>query len=144
MLTFGFLYLIMKKILTLVFITIIALTSLSLSHANDPEPDCNILHKGTFIYADEQGQEVKVIIDGKKHTEYHKGGKYYIKSDLRWDNDCQYTAKIVKVTLPGFPYKKGTIMKVTVDSVDGDAIFCTGIINAESFTSKLIKTEKQP
>jgi len=35
-------------------------------------------------------------------------------------------------------------MKVTVDSVDGDAIFCTGIINAESFTSKLIKTEKQP
>jgi len=134
----------MKKIFTLVFVAAFALTAMSIKHTNDPEPDCNILHKGTFIYADEQGQAVTVIIEGKKHTEYHKGGKYYIKSDLRWDNDCQYTAKIVKVNLPGFPYKKGTIMKVTVDSVDGDAIFCTGIINTESFTSKLIKTEKQP
>ena len=132
----------MKKLVTLVFITAISLTAMSLKHTSDPEPDCNILHKGTFIYADEQGQEVKVLIDGNKHTEYHKGGKYYIKSLLHWDNDCQYTAKIVKVTLPGFPYKKGTIMRVMIDNVDGNAIFCTGIINEESFSSKLIKTER--
>jgi len=134
----------MKKLLLIVFITAFALTAMSLKHTTDPDPDCNMLHRGTFLYADEQGQAVTVIIDGRKHTEYHKGGKYYIKSDLKWDNDCQYTARIVKVNLPGFPYKKGTIMKVTVDSIDGDAIFCTGSINAESFTSKLIKTENQP
>jgi len=132
----------MKKIVSLILIAAFSLTAMSLRKTNDPDPDCNILHKGTFVYADEQGQEVKVIIDGKKHTEYHKGGKYYVKSELHWDNDCQYTAKIVKVTIPGFPYKKGTIMKVNIDSVEGNAVFCTGIINAESFTSKLIKTQR--
>ena len=132
----------MKKIVSLILIAAFSLTAMSLRKSNDQDPDCNILHKGTFVYADEQGQEVKVIIDGKKHTEYHKGGKYYVKSELHWDNDCQYTAKIVKVTIPGFPYKKGTIMKVNIDSVEGNAVFCTGIINAESFTSKLIKTQR--
>jgi len=134
----------MKKIVTLIILSIFAMTATSLNHAKDPDPDCNILHKGTFVYADEQNQPVKVIIEGKKHTEYHKGGKYYIKSELHWDNDCQYTAKIVKVNLPGFPYKKGTVMKVNIDSVDGNAIFCTGSINDQSFSSKLTKTEKLP
>jgi hypothetical protein len=134
----------MKKVTYLILIIAFALTTMSMHRATDPDLNCNILHNGTFIYADEQGDAVKVVITGKRHTEYHKGGKYYIKSELHWDNDCQYTAKIVKATLPGFPYKKGTVMRVLIDNVDGNAVFCTGYINEESFSSKLIKTEKIP
>ena len=133
----------MKKLVALTLILVFALTAMSLNRAIDPDDlNCAILHNGTFIYADEQGEPVRVVINGKNHTEYHKGGKYYIKSQLNWDNDCEYTAKIVKVTLPGFPYKKGTKMKVIIDNVDGNAIFCTGIIDEQSFSSKLVKMDR--
>jgi len=133
----------MKKLVALTLILVFALTAMSLNRATDPDdPNCTILHNGTFIYADEQGEPVRVVINGKNHTEYHKGGKYYIKSQLNWDNDCEYTAKIVKANLPGFPYKKGTKMKVIIDNVDGNAIFCTGIIDEQSFSSKLVKMDK--
>lgn len=106
---------------------------------NFSDVDCSILHNGTFMYADEQGQPVKVVINGSKHTEYHKNG--YIKSEIKWLNDCEYSARLTKITLPKFPYKRGTVMKVSVDDIVDNAIFCTGIINSQSFSSKLIKVE---
>lgn len=130
----------MKKVFALTLILFVALTAMSLRPAaNISDIDCTILHKGTFMYADEQGQPVKVVINGKKHTEYHKNG--YIKSEIKWINDCEYTAKLVKITLPKFPYKRGTVMKVSIDDIEENAIFCTGIINDQSFSSKLIKVE---
>lgn len=129
----------MKKVFALVLVAFLAVTALSMHPVPASDIDCTILHNGTFVYADEQGQPVKVVIDGKKHIEYHKNGKYYIKSEIKWTSDCEYTAKLVKITLPGFPYKRGTVMKVSIDDVVDNAIFCTGIINDHSFNSKLIK-----
>jgi hypothetical protein len=132
----------MKKIIAFIFILSVALTTMSLHPADTSDVDCNILHKGTFVYADEQNQPVKVVINGKNHTEYHNNGKYYIKSEIKWNNDCEYTAKLVKITLPGFPYKRGTTWKVSVDDIVDNAVFCSGIIDGKSFTSKLIKMNK--
>ena len=132
----------MKKLIILITLAAFSLTAMSLSHTNDPDPDCKILHKGTFIYGDEEGKPIRVVINGTTHTEFYNGGKYYVKSQLHWDNDCEYTAKIVKTTLPGFPYKKGTKMKVIIDNVDGNKVFCTGTINEQSFSSKLVKIDK--
>ncbi len=129
----------MKKAFAFALASFFAITAISLHPAerSDSDIDCNILHNGTFMYADEQNQPVKVIIKGKKHTEYHKNG--YIKSEITWLNDCEYTAKLVKITLPKFPYKRGTVMKVIIDDVSDNAIFCTGIINDQSFSTKLTK-----
>lgn len=132
----------MKKLPALALALFFAVTFISSRPAPaDSDIDCTILHNGTFMYADEQNQPVKVIIDGRKHIEYHKNG--YIKSEIKWANDCEYTAKLLKITLPGFPYKRGTVMRVTIDDVEENAIFCTGIINDQSFSTKLIKVESK-
>lgn len=131
----------MKRIAALASVLFFALITMSLHPANTSDVDCSVLHNGTFMYADEQNQPVKVIISGKKHIEYHKNG--YIKSEIKWVNDCEYTAKLVKITLPGFPYKRGTVMKVSIDDIEDNAIFCTGIINNQSFNTKLIKVEEK-
>jgi len=108
----------------------------------DEDAACKILHKGTFLYADENDQPVKVVIKGSKHTEYHNGGKYIIESKLKWLSPCEYNATFVKITVPQFPFKKGTVMNVKVDSVDGGAVICSCTIDGKTFLTKLTKKVK--
>lgn len=100
--------------------------------------DCEILHEGTFKYGNTD-DEIKVVIDGKDHTEYHNGGKYIIKSKLEWVNDCEYNMTMTKVTIPDFPYGKGDIMNVKVIEVRGNEITYTSTIEGQSWNGKLIK-----
>jgi hypothetical protein len=103
--------------------------------------DCSILHKGTFIYGNPEN-EIKVVIKGKNHTEYHNNGKYIIKSKLDWVNDCEYNMTMTKVTIPNFPYGIGDVMNVKIDSVNGNEIFYTSIVKGQSWKGKFIKTKE--
>jgi len=102
--------------------------------------DCEILHEGTFTYGNSENL-VKVIIKGKKHIEYHNNEKYYIKSKLDWVNECEYNMTITKVTLPNFPYKKGDIMNVKIDKVEGDKIYFTSVVKQQSWSGVFTKIE---
>ncbi|MCW4470547.1 hypothetical protein OGH69_16370 [Flavobacterium sp. MFBS3-15] len=104
--------------------------------------DCSILHNGTFTYKDEDGEPILVVIDDNKHTEYHKNKKYTIQSTIKWINNCEYHATLVKATLPNFPFKKGTVMKVAIDKVDGDDIYLACSVNGSKFESKLTKKKE--
>lgn len=76
--------------------------------------DCKILHSGTFIYGNTP-DEIKVVIKGKNHIEYHDNGKYIIKSKLDWVSDCEYNMTMTKITIPDFPYAIGEVMNVKVN-----------------------------
>ena len=101
--------------------------------------DCTILHTGTFTYTDNDGDEVIVVIEGENHTEYHKDKKYTVESKLKWVNDCEYNATVTNATLPQFPYKKGTVMNVKVESIDGNFINYTGTVKGKSYKGTLRK-----
>ena len=84
--------------------------------------DCSILHKGTFTYNGSDGL-VEVVIKGKSHIEYHNNGKFYIKSKIKWLNECEYDMTLKEVTLPNFPYSKGEVMHVKIDGISGNKIY---------------------
>jgi len=91
---------------------------MAFSNVNTGKGDCTILHEGTFTYG--EGKDlVKVVIDGKDHTEYHDNGKYVIKSELVWVNDCEYNMTMTEVTIPNFPYGSGDVMNVKINKVKG-------------------------
>ncbi|MES1218596.1 MAG: hypothetical protein ABUT20_24040 [Bacteroidota bacterium] len=127
----------MKKIVAFISGSIM-LAFISLASFTLKEDDCKIMHSGTFIYGD-PGFEVKVVIKGNKHTEYHDNGRYFIKSKLTWLSDCEYDMTMTDVTIPNFPYKVGDVMNVKIDKVDGDKIYYTSTVQGKSWQGKFIK-----
>ncbi len=124
---------------------VLAIAALTLGFTNKAEladivsdEDCLILHEGTFKYGDKD-HEVKVVIKGKNHTEYHENGKYVIKSKLEWVNDCEYNMTMTKITIPNFPYGVGDVMNVRINEVVGNEIYYTSRVKEQSWTGKLIK-----
>jgi hypothetical protein len=101
---------------------------------------CEIMKSGTFKY---EGllYENKIVINGDKHTEFHYGEKYKIESTIKWLNDCEYDATLVKSTLPNFPYNPGDVMHVKINKVDGSKIYITSTVNGKSWDSVLSKVK---
>lgn len=130
----------MKKNINIVFYVFILIFSCAFVQKNLMHKDCSMLHEGTFVYQSDDGK-VKVLFNGKKHVEYHNQGKYFIKSSIKWVNDCEYNTILKEVTLPDFPFKKGTIMNVKIDKVDGETVFYTSMINGIPFEGKLTKVK---
>lgn len=106
--------------------------------------ECELLREGgTFVYDDEDGDMVVVVIENNKHTEHHKGNKYIVESDIKWISDCEYNASLVKATLPDMTlFKKGDILNIKVDKIDGDDIYYTGTIKKMKFKGKMTKTRE--
>jgi hypothetical protein len=129
----------MKNLLKALCILLIVCTQLSFTVPNNEKADCSILHSGTFTYTDDDGEEVMVIIEGENHTEYHKNKKYVIESTIKWVNDCEFNATLKNVTLPKFPFAKGTVMNVKVDSVEGNFISYTGKVKGTTYKGTLRK-----
>lgn len=104
------------------------------------QSDCSILHRGTFLYDGNHGQ-IKVIISGNIHTEYHDSGKYFIKSDIEWVTDCEYNLTLKEVTIPNFPFGTGTVMNVKITKVDGKEVYYTATVNGKSWKGLYTKIE---
>jgi hypothetical protein len=100
--------------------------------------DCSLLHNGTFLYGD-TSNPTKVVIEGTNHTEYH--GKYIIKSEIKWVNDCEFNMTMTKVTIPNFPYRPGDVMNVKVDKVEGKMIYYTSTVKENNWKGVMVKIE---
>jgi hypothetical protein len=124
------------KLIKIVF-AVCALTLMSFSNRTAVD-GCSVLHSGTFKYKADK-EDVKVVIDGEDHTEYHNSCKYIIQSKLVWVSECEYNATLQKATIPGFPYKAGDVMNVKVDKIEGKNIYYTAIIKGQSWKGMLTK-----
>lgn len=102
--------------------------------------DCKIMHEGRFRYmADDE--EVIVVIQDSVMTEYHRGGKYTIKTKIEWVNDCEYNITVLKVTVPAFSLGTGDQVNVKINRVEGKEIFYTLTVKAVSWQGKFVKLE---
>lgn len=126
------------------FFTLIFSVFLAFSFQTEETPveaeACKILHEGTFTYGP-KSNSVRVEIKKDKHIEYHNEGKYILKSTIEWTSDCAYTATLIKVTIPDFPFKIGTQMKVKINKVEGDEIFYTAEVNGDTWDGKFTKVK---
>jgi hypothetical protein len=127
----------MKRVI-LYILGILSISFMAFTSMNFDNNDCSILHKGTFIYGN-PGNEIKVVIKGKEHIEYHNDGKYIIKSKLDWVNDCEYNMIMTKTTIPHFPYEAGDVMNVKIDSVKGNKVYYTSTVKGQSWKGKFTK-----
>jgi hypothetical protein len=121
------------------FIISVLATLLVFAQDQAGKPDCSILKQGTFKYLDIEDTTAYFNIDKGNHTEYHNNGKYHIKSKLKWLNDCQYEMKMIANTIPGFPYKPGDVMTVTVTRIEEDIIYYTSEVNGGKWDGRLVK-----
>ena len=49
---------------------------------------------------------------------------------------------LIKATIPNFPYKKGDVMNVKIDKVEGNKIYYTSLIQGMSWKGMFTKMEK--
>ena len=102
--------------------------------------NCKIMHEGRFRYmADDE--EVIVVIKDSVMTEYHRDGKYTIKTKIEWLNDCEYNITVIKVTVPHFTLGTGDQVNVKINRIEGQEIFYTLTVKAVSWEGKFVKLE---
>ena len=124
----------MKRFFKLLFLLML----FTLMSYTNTDNNCKIAHHGTFVYGS-GSTFVKVIITDKDHTEYHNNGKYYIKSKIKWINDCEFVVTFIDFTVPDFKYTRDDQMHVKVNQIINKEIFFTSTINKKSWNGKLIK-----
>ena len=107
----------------------------------DQSMDCSILKKGTFKYVGLEDTTAYFTIKKSNHVEYHEGGKYQIKSKLKWLNPCQYQMEMLSNTIPDFPFKPGDVMLVTINKIEGNTIYYTSEVNKQTWDGVLKKIE---
>ena len=100
-------------------------------------PDCDVLKNGTFKYLDVEDTSAYIVINGTEHTEYHNNGKYYIKSKLRWTNDCEFIMTMTEITIPDFTLHPGDKMKVEVIRIKGEIIYYNATVNDRKWPGRL-------
>lgn len=100
---------------------------------------CAVMKQGSFKYLDADDTTAYFDITGEKHTEYHQNKKYYIKSDMKWVDDCTYELTMTGITIPNFPFKTGDKMKVEILRVEKDIIFYRSTVMGNSWDGRLKK-----
>jgi len=118
------------------FIIILFLTTTFSIAQNKSKIDCKILKDIKLKYVNNPDKTAYVVIKNTKHVEYLENGKYYIKSDLEWVNECEYNAKMTEITLPDFPFKAGEVMNVKFEKIENGFVYGTGIVREKSFPVK--------
>ncbi|MDF2189138.1 hypothetical protein [Paraflavitalea sp. CAU 1676] len=103
--------------------------------------NCSIVKTGTFRYLDIPDTTAFFRIKKENHTEYHRDGKYHIKSKVKWISDCQYEMKMLSNTIPDFPFKPGAVMLVTILRIEGDIIHYSAEIGGDKWYGRLLKLE---
>lgn len=94
--------------------------------------DCKILKNIKLKYIENEDKTAYVVIKDNKHVEYLRDGKYFIKSDLDWINECEYNAKMTEITLPNFPFKPGEIMNVKFEKIENGFVFGTANVRGKN------------
>lgn len=105
-----------------------------------PSNNCGIMHNGRFKYMADK-EEVIVTITDSSFMESYQGGKYYIKAQLEWLNECEYNIVITKVNAPGMMYAAGDEINVHINRVEGKNIFYTATVKRVSWEGKFTKLD---
>ncbi len=103
--------------------------------------DCNILKNNAFKYK-VGSKDVLVQFGEDEYIEYHENKKYYIKSDIEWLTECEYKLIIQESTLPNFPFKTGTTMRIKIDRVKGKKVYYTAKLGGRSWEWRMTKVNK--
>lgn len=106
----------------------------SISQAQNAEKiDCTVLKNCQLQYVENEDKTAYIVILNDKHVEYYENGKYYIKSDLKWLNACEYDATMTEITLPNFPFQPGEVMHVTFERFEDHFVYGTGVVRGQKF-----------
>lgn len=70
----------------LLFLTLVC----AISYGQNDRSHCKILKDIKLKYTQTDDQSSYIIIKNNDHIEYHRNGKYFIKSKLVWISDCEY------------------------------------------------------
>ena len=128
----------MKHIITFCCSTILSVFAFA---QNSIHIDCSIMRHGSFKYLDIEDTTAYFKLDGENHIEYHQGGRYYIKSIIKWLNDCQYEMKMTENTIPDFPFKPGDVMIVTIVRIKNNVIHYISEVKGNKWKGRVLKIE---
>ena len=107
-----------KSILVLFFITF---HSLIFSQSKN-QIDCSFLKNSKMVNISMPNGGY-VIISDSIHMEFVDDGKYFIKSKLKWINDCQYNATVIEFTWPKFKFPIGEVLNSKITKVQNDTLY---------------------
>ena len=120
------------KLLKSSFLFSLLLISITCNAQSDKLLDCKILHNAKLKYADAPNRTDYVVIKNNKHVEYLENGKYFIKSDLDWINECEYNATMTEITLPNFPFKVGEVMNVKFQKIENGMVYGIATVRGQN------------
>lgn len=99
------------------------------------------MHDGRFKYMSDN-EEVIVTIADSNFMESYQNGKYFVKAQIDWLTDCEYSLIITKVNAPGMMYTPGDEINVKINRVEGRNIFYTATVKRVSWEGKFTKMEE--
>lgn len=124
----------MKRLILLLALTL----TFSLAYTQVRVNNCSAMLNGTFKYLQDDST-AHFVINDSIHIEYHKMGKYFIKSKIQWISKCNYNLVLQEATLPNFLYKPGSVLSVSINSINKNIISITSKTESDSWDAELIK-----
>lgn len=88
----------------------------------------------TYMY---DGGEVEVVYKGNEHYEFHNNKQHFIKSKLFWVSEDLVYVTIEDFTIPNFPFKRGTQMKIQIEKVDKDVVYYKSTLGGRTWLGKM-------
>ncbi|MBC7587378.1 MAG: hypothetical protein H7178_03380 [Chitinophagaceae bacterium] len=87
-------------------------------------------------YLDSEDKTAYAVITNKDHVEYYSDGKYYIKSKLKWLNECEYNMTMTKITLPNFPNQPGEVMNVKFEKIENGIVYYSATVKGQTWKGR--------
>ncbi|MGV0829119.1 hypothetical protein ACTS95_13405 [Empedobacter brevis] len=105
------------------------------------EKDCSIMKFGKFSSLNMDNQINELEINDSTHLEKSVDGKYWVRSTIRWTNNCEFELTIKEMDYPDFPFVKGEKMFIKIDSIVHDKIYYKAFIGSDSVNGIFRKLE---
>ena len=119
------------------FITIIAILSTVISFSQSKvKTDCSVLKNCKLKYTETNDNSTYIVIKNNKLVEYPRGGKSYIMSNLKWINECEYNATVIKITETKTIFKVGDVLNVKFNKIENGYAYYTANFKGKTLTGK--------
>lgn len=109
-------------------------------YSNETEVANTVLKNGTYTYK-LGANDIIVSIKGGYYTEYHPNDEF-IKAEINWTSESEYTLTIVDLKRKNIPFKEGTTLNTKITKVKGDKYYYrSDLLNSgdSSWTGKFRK-----
>ncbi|WP_159950727.1 hypothetical protein [Polaribacter septentrionalilitoris] len=112
-------------------------TSLNFIDKNATEYKGEPLIKDKSFTYNYNGGEVFVTFKGDEHIEFHNNKQHFIKSKLFWVSKDLVYVTIEDYTLPNFPFKRGTKMKIEFTKVKDGFVEYKSTLGGRTWLGKM-------